>query len=332
MQVKIGVFLCDCGGSLRNIDFPKIKQDLEKLEDINFVDISHNLCLGEGGKMIASRILTENMNRIVIAACSPELCEHDFIRLLERLRFNPYLLSLANIREQCSWAHDGNVTEKALELIKMAINKARLIQPIERGEVLVNKEVLVVGGGFSGLKSALELSQLGIKTTLVERGLTLGGQLGESFYGFEVNLEEKLDLMIKAAEKSKEIEILTSAEITRVEGEGGNFSIRINRGGEEFSRNFGAIILATGYREGDSEGFDKPSVNIIPPRKLMEMLQAPEKLERRPEAIGFITDVLDESSRLSTISALNNALAVKDKLGSEVYIFCQSLKVDSEGV
>jgi heterodisulfide reductase subunit A len=72
MQVKIGLFLCDCGGSLRNIDFPKIRENLEKLEDIAFVDISHNLCLEEGEKAIASRIQRENVNRVVVAACSPE--------------------------------------------------------------------------------------------------------------------------------------------------------------------------------------------------------------------------------------------------------------------
>lgn len=334
MQVKIGVFICDCGGSLRNIDFPKIKGDLERIEDISFVDINHNLCLEEGKRMISSRILKEEMDRVVIAACSPHLCEDKFMRLLEGLRFNPYLLSVANIREQCSWAHEGDVTEKAEELVKMAINKARLIQPMEKGDVLVNKEVLVVGAGLSGLKSALNLSQFGIMTTLVEREPVLGGKLGEgkSFYKYDTGLNDNLDLMIKEAEKSERIEILTSAEITGVEGEAGNFSVRIKERREELSRSFGAIIFATGYKEGDLHGFAEPGINIILSGKLMEILEAPEKLERKPETIGFITDVFDESSRLPTLSALKNALAVKDRLGSEVYVFCKSLKVDGEGV
>jgi len=335
MPVKLGVFLCDCGGSLRNIDFPKIRENLGKLEDIAFVEISHNLCLEEGEKAIASRILRENVNRVVIAACSPELCEDKFMRLLEGLGLNPNLLSITNIREQCSWAHEGDITEKALELIRMAVNKARLLQGVERGEVPVNKEVLVVGGGFSGMKSALELSQFGIRTTIMERESTLGGKLKEleGFYGLETGPKEMFSSMTRAIEEDRNIEVLTSAEVARVQGEAGDFTVRIRKGGKESSRSFGAIIFATGYRtEILPQDFElKPGVNIISQQRLVEMLQAPERLERRPETIGFALDFSDENSRLPTLSTLNNALAIKEKLGSEVYVFCKNLKVDSEG-
>jgi len=334
MQVKTGIFLCDCGGTLKNIDFPKIKENLAKLETIAFVDISHNLCLEE--RAIASRILREDINRVVIAACSPELCEDKFKELLKGLGLNPNLLSIANIREQCSWVHEGDVTEEALELITMAINKARLLQPVERKEIPVNKELLVVGGGFSGMKSALELSQLGIRTTIVERESTLGGKLREleGFYELETSPEEMLGSMIRSIEEDKNIEVLTSAEIARVQGEAGNFAVRIRKEGKEFSRSFGAIIFATGYRtEILPQDFElKPGGNIISQQKLAQILRAPEKLERRPETIGFVLDVSDENSRLPTLSTLNNALAVKKELGSEVYVFCKNLKVDSEGM
>ncbi|MBA7504538.1 hypothetical protein ES706_03182 [subsurface metagenome] len=335
MPVKLGLFLCDCGGSLKNIDFPKIRGNLGKLEDIAFVEISHNLCLEEGEKAIASRILRENVNRVVIAACSPALCEDKFMRLLEGLGLNSDLLSIANIREQCSWAHKGDVTEKALEIIRMAINKARLLQGVERGEVPVNKEVLVVGGGFSGMKSSLELSRLGIRTTIVERESTLGGKLKEleGFYGLRTSPNEMFASMTRMIEEDKNIEVFTSAEVARVQGEVGDFAIRIRSGEKESSQSFGAIIFATGYRtEILPQDFElKPGGNIISQQRLVEMLQAPEKLARRPETIGFVVDFSDENSRLPTLSALKNALAVKDKLGSEVYVFCKNLKVDSEG-
>ena len=335
MQVRIGIFLCDCGGSLKNIDFLTIRENLEKSEDIAFVEISHNLCLEEGEKAIASRILRENVNRVVIAACSPELCQDKFIRLLEGLGLNSNLLSIANIREQCSWAHKGDATEKALELIRMAINKARLLQPVERKKVPVNKEVLVVGGGFSGMKSALELSQLGIRTTIVERESTLGGRLKEleGFYGLETSPKEMFGSMTRAIEEDKNIEVLTSAEVAKVQGEAGDFALRIRSGGKESSRSFGAIVFATGYRtEILPQDFElKPGSNIIPQQKLIELLRTPGKLERRPETIAFALDFSDENSRLPTLSTLNNALAVKEKLGSEVYVFYKNLKVDSEG-
>jgi heterodisulfide reductase subunit A len=329
MQVKMGIFLCDCGGSLKNIDFPKVRENLENLEDVAFVDISHNLCLEEGEKAITSRILTENINRVVIAACSPEFRERNFSELLEKLGLNSNLLSLANIREQCSWAHEGDVTRKALELIMMAVGKARLLQPVERKEVAVNKEVLVVGGGFCGMKSSLKLSQLGISTTLVEREPTLGGKLKEfeGFYG------SQREAMIKAVEKEENIEILTSAEVTRVEGKIGDFSVRIRRGTKEILRSFGAVVFATGYKTEVTAGdFSlKPGINIISQKRLAQMLQAPT-LEARPETIGFIFDLSDENSRFPTLATLNNALAVKQRWGSEVYVFCKNVKVDSEGV
>jgi len=336
MKVKIGIFLCDCGGSLKNIDFPEISQSVQELEDIAFVDISHNLCLEEGRKTIASRILEENVNRVVIAACSPESCEHNFIRLLEGLKFNPNLLSIANIREQCSWAHERSVTGKALELVGMAINKARLLQPVERKGVPVNKEVLVVGGGFCGMKSALELSQLGIRTTVVERESGLGGRIREleDFYGFETSPSEMLGSVKGKIKEDGDIEVLTSAEVTGVEGYAGNFSVKIKKEAEEFSRDFGAIIFATGYKAEILPWYFELSYGskIISQQGLIEILQPPAKLERRPEVIGFMLDVADEISRLPTLFALNAALAVKDKLGSEVYVFCKNLKVDSEGV
>ena len=336
MQVKIGLFLCDCGGSLTNINFPKVKEALEKLEGIAFVDISHALCLEESRKAITSRILKEKVNRVVIAACSPELCENKFIKLLEEIGFNSNLLSIANIREQCSWVHEGDVTEKALELTRMAVNKARLLQPVERNEVQVNKDVLVVGGGFSGMKSALELSQFETKTTIVEREPSLGGRLKQLdyFYGFKTSPREMLDSMTEAVKKNKNIEVLTSAEVAEVQGEAGNFTVRIRGKNKEFSRNFGAIIFATGYRTevSDPDFETKPGVNIISQQKLADMLLAPERLARRPETIGFILDLSDENSRLPTLATLNNALAIKDKLGSETYVFCKNLKVDSEGL
>lgn len=337
MQSKIGVFLCDCGESLKNVDFSKIRGDLQSLEDIAFVDVSHNLCLEQGEKAMTSRNLAKDgINRIVIGACSPKLCEYTFTKLLERLKLNPGLLSLANIREQCSWAHEGDVTEKALELIRMAISKARLLQPVEKETVTVSKEVLVVGGGFSGMSLALELSRLGFKTTIVEGETTLGGT-AEEFEGFcqtETTPQAMLDLTRSAIEKGENITVLTSSRITGIEGQAGNFTVRMEKEDEKFSRKFGAIIFTTGYMtEIRPQDFQlKPEVNIISPRKLIEMLQGQGELERKPETIGFVLDVSDENSRIPTLSALNNALAAKERLGSEVYVFCKSLKVDSEGV
>jgi len=334
MQVRIGIFICDCGKSLSNIDFTKVRERAEKFQDVVYVDLSSSLCLEEGQKNMLSAIREPDINRGVIAGCSSELKENVFGKALEELGLNYNFLSLANIREQCSWTHEGDVTDKALELIRMAANKARFLQPVEKNYIPVNKEVLVVGGGFSGMKSALELSGLGLRTTLLEA--VLGGKLGEfeSFYGIEATPEEMLSSMRKAVAGDENIKVLTSAEVTKVEGQAGDFTVSIGRGEEKVCQSFGAIIFATGYMtEILPQDFQlKPDVNIISQRKLVEMLQAPGEFERRPRTIGFVLDVSNENSRLPVLSTLNNALAVKKRLGSEVYVFCKSLKVDSEGV
>jgi len=330
MRLNIGIFLCDCGGSLKNIDFPKISQALENMDDVAFVDTGSNLCLEEGKKAIASRILTEDIDRVVIAACSPQLHEGNFIELLKKLRLNPNLLSMANIREQCAWAHKGDATGKALEMILMAINRARLLEPVETTEVTINKEALVVGGEYCGMQSALELSRLGIKTTLVEKDTSLGGSLNR----LDGEHACAADAMAQAVKNDKNIKVITSAEVTGVKGSVGNFTATMRGAMGETRQGFGAIVVATGYQtEIDAADFPiKPGAKIIPQSTLAQMLEASiPDMQTKPETIGFVFDLADDSARHPTLNTLNNALTVKQRWGSEVYVFCKNVQVDSEG-
>lgn len=331
MAVKIGAFICDCGTSIRNIDFPVITEKISKLPDIAYVSLSSNLCLEQGQEAMLSCIRDKNISRVVVAACSPELKEHIFQHVLESAGLNPYLLSMANIREQCSWAHEGDVTPKALMQVEMAVNRARLLEPVQRVEIPVNRDVLVIGGGLAGMKAAYELSRLGLKATLVEREPDLGGKLTElgSFHGLEMSPDEMLETMTKAISESRDIEVLTSARIVNVEGELGNFVVKIGRKRGELSRNFGAIILAMGY-ESRTYGAEV-AANIITQSQLANLLKFPERVEKTPGNVGFLLDISDEHSRISTLSALNNALELKEKFGSEVYVFCRNPKIDSNG-
>ena len=329
METKVGVFVCDCGGGMKNIDFSIIKEDVIKIPGVTCVNLSSSLCLEEGKEMMLSCIKEENMDRVVVAACSPEFKEHIFEQVLENAGLNGHLLSMANIREQCSWAHEGDVTGKAIELINMAVNRAQMLQPLEKKEFPVNKRVLVVGGGFSAMNSAIQFSRVGLQTTLLERELSLGGKNREieDLYGLETSS------MIRAIEEDENVEVLTSAEVVGVKGMVGNFIVRIRHGTEETSQGFGAIVLATGHEtELVIRDFKlKPGVNVISQERLAQMLQA-ASVERRPKTIGFVFDFSDENSRFPTLATLNNALTVKQRWGSEVYVFCQNVKVDSEGV
>jgi len=336
MKTKIGVFICSCGGSINNIDFDAAGARVAKIPGITCVKLISDLCLEEGKEKMLSCIKEENIDRVVVAACSPEFKEHIFRQVLESAGLNGHLFSMANIREQCSWAHEGDVTVKAVEVIKMAVNRARLLQPVKKKKFPVNREVLVVGGGFEAINAALQLSRVGLRTTLLERETVLGaGTEGlESFYGFDIGS------MISAVEGDENIEVLTSAQMTATEGKIGDFTVRIRKNGEEISRKYGAIVLATGYQTElalDSEpklrAEDEAisAINIVSQEKLCHMLENPS-LEIRPRTIGFMFDFSDENSRFPTLATLNNALAAKQKWGSEIYVFYKSVKVDSEGM
>jgi heterodisulfide reductase subunit A len=326
MEPRIGVFICDCGGSIKNIDFSQARKKAAEVPNVAFVDLSPDLCLREGKEKLSSSLKAGNVDRVVIAACSPESKKHVFQQVLESAELNGHLLSVVNIREQCSWAHEGDVTEKALQMIQMGVNRARWLKPIEKEEVPLNKEVLVVGGGFSGMSSAIQLSQLGLRTTLLERESALGGRNRdlEDLYGL------KASLMIKEIEGDNNIEVLTSSEMVKVEGKAGDFAVRIRKGTEESSRVFGGIVFATGYETGGDSQF-KPSTHVTSQNGLANMLQA-SNLTGKPRTVGFVFDLSDENSRVPAMATLNNALAAKQKWGSEVYVFCKNVKVDGEGL
>jgi len=336
MEPKIGVFLCNCGGAINNIDFDAAVKKVAKFPGVTCVNLNSDLCLEKGREKMISCIRGENIERVVVAACSPEFQEHIFRKVLEKAGLNDHLLSMANIREQCSWTHDGDVTEKAVELVKMAVNRVRLLQPMEKKELPVNREVLVVGGGFSASNTALQLSRVGLRTTLLEKEAVLGAgtEEMESFYGFDTGS------MISAVEVDKNIEVLTSAQMTEVEGKIGDFSVRIRQEGGEILRKYGAIVLATGHQTElalDSEPQLRAEdeaisgLNIVSQEQFFCML-GNSGLETEPKTIGFMFDFSDENSRFTTLATLNNDLAAKKKWGSEIYVFCKNVKVDSEGM
>lgn len=327
MKTKIGVFICNCGGSINNIDFDAAGARMAKIPDITCVKLISDLCLEEGKEKMLSCIKKENIDRVVVAACSPDFKEHFFRQVLENAGLNGHLFSMANIKEQCSWAHEGDVTVKAVEVIKMAVNRARLLQPVKKEKFPVNREVLVVGGGFAAINAALQLSRVGLRITLLEREAILGSETAEleSLCGFDISS------MMSEVEGDENIEILTSAEVTAAAGKIGDFTVRIRKGGEEISHKYGAVVLATGYQTKLAlESELKSDVNIVSQKKLCRMLENPN-LEIRPRTIGFMFDFSDENSRLPTLATLNNALAAKQKWDSEIYVFCKSVKVDGPG-
>ena len=338
-DIRIGIFLCDCGETIsRRIDLLRIKSNLEKISDVKYVELSHYLCSQQEIELMGSEIREKGLNRVVIGGCSPQLCEAAFMEAMEKGGLNPYLLSVANIRDQCAWVHPDKTKafSKTARQIKMAISKTRLSQPIEKEAISINRDVLIIGGGISGMETAIELSNLDHKVTLLEREKGLGGRLNQlhSLYPLELTPDNLLTEKIEAINRRPNIEVLTTGELLKIEGQIGNFVARIKADDSLITRNFGAIVVATGCDTQFSKeryGLEL-SDNIITQLQFEKMLKSQEKWERIPQKIGFMLDISDEHSRIPTISALKNGLAARRRFGSEVYVFCKNLKLDATGL
>lgn len=327
MQPEIGVFICDCGKTLKNIDFPGLRARVASLPNVVYAVLRSDLCLKEGLEAMLCSIKEKDISRVVIAACSPNIKETRFQSALEEAGLESNLHTWANLREQCSWAHHDDATLKAFSLIKMAVSKAQLLHPLKKEQVPVNQRALIIGGGFSGLKVALELSELGINATLVETKSELGGRLKqvESIYAKAPDPSELVSSLAKRVVETDCIEVLTSTEITGVKGTAGHFEISMKRNGEALRRTFGAIVVASGCQTEVSPQL-KPG-SIIPSSEFLKLLQQQQHF---PKEVAFLLDVSDEHSRLPTLCALNNALMANQRLGSGAYVFAKHLKIDSD--
>jgi hypothetical protein len=194
----------------------------------------------------------------------------------------------------------------------------------------------VVGGGFSAIKSALQLSQVGLRATLLDKEVVLGTGTDEleSFYGFDISS------VIRCGRQDESIEVFTSAQLTADRGENRGFHRRITKEGEEIFRRYGAIVLATGYQTElaadyelklRAEGEASCGTNIVSQEQFVHMLRN-QSLETRPKTIGFMFDFTDENSRFPTLATLITLWQPSRSGASEVYVFCKSVKVDSEGM
>ena len=178
-QLRIGVFVCDCGMNIAGaVDCEKVAQASEKLQDVVAVIRNKYTCADPGQNEIKKAIADHKLNRVVVASCTPKIHEPTFRQCVADAGLNPYLYEMANIREHCSWVHQGDVeaaTEKAIDLTASAVARARVLQPQIEAEVPVTKTAMVIGAGVAGIQAALDLADAGHKVYLVEKEPSIGG-------------------------------------------------------------------------------------------------------------------------------------------------------------
>ena len=176
--LRIGVFVCECGINISStVDCDEVTEWAKTLSDVVFSIKNRYTCSEPGQQEIKRYIEEENLNRVVVASCTPRMHEPTFRRCCADAGLNPYLFEMANIREHCSWVHSdrGEATKKAKDTVKIAVAKARLLEPQEELEVPVNQAALVVGGGIAGMQASLDLADAGYQVYLVEKEPTVGG-------------------------------------------------------------------------------------------------------------------------------------------------------------
>ncbi|MEJ2170328.1 MAG: FAD-dependent oxidoreductase [Desulfobacterales bacterium] len=181
-NLRIGVFVCDCGSNIAGVvDTEKVRAYAETLPDVVLSVRNKYTCADPGQQEIQRGIYTHNLNRVVVASCSPASYEPIFRQCIEGAGLNRYLLEMANIREHCSWVTEDSeaATRKAQDIVKVAVARSRWLYPQEEEEIPVTDAALVVGGGVAGIQAALDLADGGHTVYLVEKNPSIGGIMAQ---------------------------------------------------------------------------------------------------------------------------------------------------------
>ena len=253
-KTRIGVYVCWCGTNIAMmVDVKAVAKEMESLPDVVLSKSYKYMCSDPGQEMIVKDIKKHKLNRVVVAACSPRIHENTFRRALENAGLNPYMLQMANVREQDSWVHSDRIeaTRKAKSLVAGAIKRVVHHQPLTKREVPVNPATLIIGGGVSGITAALEIADAGKQVCLVEKTEKLGGlaaQLDLTYPNF-YSISDTISALSRRVKVHDFIRVYTNASLKEMSGYVGNFQATINITDKKSKKiEFGNLILATGLR------------------------------------------------------------------------------------
>ncbi len=300
-QPRIGVYICHCGVNISaTVDVEAVAEFAASLPGVVISRDYLYMCSDPGQVLIQQDIAEYDLNRVVVASCSPRMHEPTFRGAAQQAEMNPYLVEMSNIREQCSWVHNDKerATEKAKWLVASATAKAAALEPLEEREVSVTPGVVVVGGGLAGMIAALDVAGAGFPAYLVEKSDHLGGQvanLNRTFPTLEP-VEELLGPLVAQVQEHPEITVMLNAQVMAVDGYVGNFEVTIGEPGDADPQTVdaGSIIIATGYDVFDPHR--KPELgygqypNVITSLE-MEQRLADEDLTvngKAPQRVAFI--------------------------------------------
>jgi heterodisulfide reductase subunit A len=343
-EARIGVFVCHCGTNIGGIvNVPSVAEYAKTLPNVVFSDDNLYTCSNDTQEIIKEKIKEHNLNRVVVASCTPRTHEPLFRNTIREAGLNPYLFEMANIRDQCSWVHmsePGKATDKSRDLVRMAVAKARLLEPLQKRSVSVIKSALVIGGGAAGMSAAIEISNQGYDVYLVEKEKELGGNLRHIHYLLDKDDPQKeLEALIDKVKNAEKIQLYTEAKIEDIEGSIGNFKTTITVKGKTIDFEHGVVVVATGAKEYEpKEYLYGQNENVLTQVELEERLTKNGKWSI-PGNNGFPKNVVmiqcvgsrDEErpycSRVCCSEAVKNALKIKElSPETNVYVLYRDIR------
>ncbi len=321
-EPRIGVFVCHCGRNIGSvIDVERVTKDIEAERGVVFATHTMFTCSDTSLSNIRQQIVEHRLNRIVVASCTPRTHEPLFRETMREAGLNPYLFEMANIRDQCSWVHSGSpeiATQKATELVKMAVARSHLLSPLEPGTLAVDQKGLVIGGGLAGMTAALALANQGFKVHLVERTQRLGGHLYDIHHTLEdTDVAGLTASLIKQVQEHKNIDVFLATDVAEVKGHIGEFHATLSCNGRKSEVSAGAVIVATGAEKAQTTKFlGGSSPNVTTQVDLDQQIHEGRLLAGLKNVVmiqcaGSRDEERPYCSRICCSMAVMNALAIK---------------------
>ncbi|MEW6489234.1 MAG: NAD(P)-binding protein [Thermodesulfobacteriota bacterium] len=320
---RVGVFVCHCGINIGGVvDVPGVAEYAKGLPNVAYVTDNLFTCSQDSAVKMAEAIHEHDLTRVVVASCSPRTHEGLFQENLEKAGLNPYLFEMANIRDQGSWVHMHEpeaATEKAKDLVRMAVAKSAFLKPLKPGQLPVTPAALILGGGLAGITAALTLADQGFDACIVEREPELGGNYRHLHYTLEgFDTQKHLQKLLDKVAASSRITVYTGSRAATIDGFVGNYKTTVATpdGDREFAH--GVVIVATGGQEMETaEYLYGQSQRVVTQRELEGAIAGDDpRLEDMKrvvmiQCVGSRTAEHPYCSRYCCSEAIKNALRLK---------------------
>ncbi|MGD0383609.1 MAG: FAD-dependent oxidoreductase, partial [Thermoguttaceae bacterium] len=320
---RVGVFVCHCGSNIASVvDVERVVKETQRLPYVIHAERNVYTCADDSQDRIKAMIAQHRLNRVVVASCTPRTHEPIFRDTLRDAGLNPFLLEMANIRDQCSWVHSGDpdkATEKAIDLVRMAVGRTARLMPLQQEMVPVNNAALVIGGGVAGMTATLSLADQGFPVHLVEKEAELGGTARQLHHTLDGrNIQAFLADTISRIMNHPRITVYLRSRAGKVEGHVGNFRSTVTGDSASVEIQHGAIIVATGATEQKPKSFGYgQNPRVITQLELTDRLGRGEISLRENATVAMIQCVEQRNaerpycSRVCCTSAVKNSLDLK---------------------